>query len=111
MYVMEIGGVDIVLGSKWFETLGTVRLNLREQFIRFYENGRKYKPYSIKFHPPQIVSCNQMENIIINGDKYFFLHYYSMEGKTDERQNTNTHELDQLLGEHNDIIQNHPHGI
>ena len=43
MYAMTIGRVDIVLGAQWLERLGTFRLNLREQFINFYENGRKYK--------------------------------------------------------------------
>ena len=74
MYVMEIGGVDIVLGSKWFETLGTVGLNLREQFIRFYENGSRYNIYSINCPPTKIVSSNKMENMIKNGGEAFFLH-------------------------------------
>ena len=64
MYVMEIRGVGIVLGAKWLEMMGTGRLNLREQFIRFYENGRKYKLYSINFPPPKIVSSNKMERMI-----------------------------------------------
>ena len=64
MYAMEIRGVDIVLGAQWLETMGTVGLNLREQFINFHENGRKYKLYSINFPPPQIVSSNKMENMI-----------------------------------------------
>ena len=55
MYAMEIRGVDIVLGAEWLETLGTVGINLQEQFIRFYENGRKYKLYNINCPPPQIV--------------------------------------------------------
>ena len=87
------------------------KIKLTTTIISCYENEREYKLYSINFPRPKIVSSNKMENIIINGDQYFFLHYYSMEGKTDERQNTDTHELDQLMGEHNDIIQNHPHGI
>ena len=93
MYVIEMRGVDIVLGAQWLETLGTIGLNLREQFIRFYENGRKYKLYSINFPPPQIVSPNKMEKMIKKGAQAFFLHCYAMEGITDERQNTNPHEL------------------
>ena len=64
MYAMEIKGVDIILGAQWLEMLGIVRLNLREQFIRFYENGRKYKLYSINSPPPQIVPSNKMEKMI-----------------------------------------------
>ena len=64
MYVIEIRGVDIVLGAQWLEMLGTVELNLQEQFIRFYENGRRYKLYNINCPPPQIVSSNKMEKMI-----------------------------------------------
>ena len=64
MYAMAIIGVDIVLGAQWLETLGTIGLNLREQFIRLCENGRKDKLYSIGYIPPQIVLSNKMEKMI-----------------------------------------------
>ena len=111
MYVMEIGGVGIVLGTQWLETSGIVGLNLQEQFIRFYENGRKYKLYSINYLPPQIVSSNKMEKIIKKGAQAFFLNCYVMERTTDERQNTDPRELEQLLDEHSDNFQKIPHGL
>ena len=101
---MAIRGVCIVLGAPWLETLGTVGLNLREQFLRFYENERKYKVYSINCPPPQIVSSNKMEKMVKKGVQGFFLLRYAMEGTIDERQNTNPRELEQLLGEHSDIF-------
>ena len=67
MYVMPIGGVYIVLGAHWLATLGTIGLNLQEQFIRFYENGKKYKLQGINYPPPQIVSSNRMEKMINEG--------------------------------------------
>ena len=104
MYVMEIERADIVVGAQWMETLGTFGLNLREQFIKFYENGRKYKLYSINRPPPQIFSSNKMEKMVKKGAQAFFLHYYAMEGTTDGSQNKDRHELEQLLGEHSDIF-------
>ena len=61
--------------------------------------------------PPQIVSSNKMEKMVKKGAQAFFLHCYAMEGTTDERQNTDPRELEQPLGEHSDIFQNHPHGL
>ena len=49
--------------------------------------------------------------MIKKGAQAFFLHYYAMERKTNERKNTNPCELEQLLGEHSDIFQNPPHGL
>ena len=34
-----------------------------------------------------------------------------MEGKTDERKNTEPHELEQLSGVHSDMFRNPPHGL
>ena len=104
MYAMEIIGVDIVLGAQWLEALGTLQLNLQEQFIIFYENRRKYKFYGINFPPPQIVSSNKMEKMIKKGAQAFFLHCYAMEGIVDENQNVYPREIEQLLGEHNEIF-------
>ena len=39
-----------------------------------------------------------MEKMIKKGAQAFFLHYYAMEGTTDERQNTNPRELTALGG-------------
>ena len=72
MDAMAIIGVDIVLGSIWLEILGTIGLSLQEQFIRFYENGRKHNIYGINFPPPQIVSSNKMEKMIKRELKQFF---------------------------------------
>ena len=47
--------------------------------------------------------------MIKKGAQAFFLHYYAMERKTDERQNTNPCELEQIPGEHSDIFKNHSH--
>jgi hypothetical protein len=64
MYDMPIRGVDIVLGAQWLATLDTVGLKLQAKFIRFYQNGEKYKLHGINFPPPQIVSSNRMEKMI-----------------------------------------------
>ena len=81
---MEIRGIDIVLGAQWLEMLGTVRLNLWEQFIKLYVNERKYKLYSFNCAPPQIVLSNKMEKMVKKGAQAFYLHYYSMEGTADQ---------------------------
>ena len=54
MYFMAIKEVDIILGTQWLETLGTKILNLREQFINFYEDERKYNIYSINSPSPKL---------------------------------------------------------
>jgi hypothetical protein len=49
-YTIPLGGVDIVLGFQWLQTLGTYLENHQKQFIKFKWEGRKYELYG--FHPP-----------------------------------------------------------
>ena len=49
--------------------------------------------------------------MIKKGYQSFFLHFYAIKRTTNERQNTDSHELEQLLAEHSDIFQNPPHGL
>lgn len=111
MYAMPIGGVDIVLGAQWLATLGTVGLNLQEQFIRFYENGKKYKLEGINFPPPQIVSSNRMDKMIKKGAQAYFLHCYSMDGTTDDKNNGDPKELEKILKKYSTIFQEPPRGL
>ena len=111
MYVMEIGGVDIVLGAQWLETVGKVGLNIQEQFIRLYENGKKYKLHGIKCPAPKIISSNKMEKMIKKGAQSFFLHCYSMDEMDDESKKRNLRELEKLVEKHSNIFQIPPSGL
>jgi hypothetical protein len=104
MYAMPIGGVDIVLGAQWLATLGTVGLNLQENFISFYQNGEKYKLHGINCPSPQIVLSNKIEKIIKKGAQYYFLHCYAMEGTTKEDKNYDPGELEKILRKYNTIF-------
>ena len=39
-YVLELGGIDMILGMEWLETLGEVKTDWRKQ-IMSYERGGK----------------------------------------------------------------------
>jgi imidazoleglycerol phosphate synthase glutamine amidotransferase subunit HisH len=99
MYAMVIGGVDIVLGAQWLASIGTIRLNLQNKFLRFYENGKKKKFHGINNLPTQIVSSNKMKKMIQKGAQAYFLHCYSMEGMYDETKYLEG--LDKMLEKYN----------
>ena len=39
-YTVPLGGVDVVLGIQWSQTLGTYSANHQKQFIKFKWEGR-----------------------------------------------------------------------
>ena len=43
--VVSLGGVDVVLGIQWLQTLGTYSANHQEHFIQFNWLGKEYKLY------------------------------------------------------------------
>jgi hypothetical protein len=44
-YTVPLGGVDVVLGIQWLQTLGTYSENHHKQFIKFKWEGKRYKLY------------------------------------------------------------------
>ena len=60
---VPLGGIDVVLGIQWLQTLGTYSVNHQEHFIQFHAFGKRNKLYS--FQPPltQLVSSHQMEKL------------------------------------------------
>lgn len=42
-YIMELGGIDIILGVRWLETLGKVVMNWKEMSMSFAKEGQTIK--------------------------------------------------------------------
>ena len=55
-YTLPLGGVDIVLGIQWLQTLGTYSINHQNQFIKFKLKGKKYKLCGFQSPPTHIIS-------------------------------------------------------
>ena len=64
LYTIPLGGVDVVLGVQWLQTLGTYSVNHQEHFIQFKWQGKSYKLDG--FQPPQtqVMLSQQMEKMI-----------------------------------------------
>ena len=74
-FAVPLGGVDVVLGIQWLQTLGTYSANHQEHFIKFKWLGKKYKLYS--FQPPQtqLITSHQMERLIRKGAPAYVIQY------------------------------------
>ena len=42
MFSIDMGGCDIVLGAKWFRTLGPITMDFQELYMKFVKDSHTY---------------------------------------------------------------------
>jgi hypothetical protein len=62
MYVIAIGGVDVVIGIQLLRTLGTLYTNYNELFMRFELEGIQYALKGLNYGPSQVINSHRIEN-------------------------------------------------
>ena len=67
LYTLPLGGVDIVLGVQWLQTLGTYSANHQKHFIKFKWQGKISKLHGFQPLGTQVVSSQHMEKLIRKG--------------------------------------------
>jgi len=107
LYTLPLGGVDIVLGVQWLQTLGTYFANHQKHFIKFKWQGKNYKLHG--FQPPgtYVVSSQQMEKLIRKGASAYVIQCHQMEGQECE-QNKLKEEIQKLLQRYKQIFEDLP---
>eukprot|EP00253_Pinus_taeda_P033703 PITA_33703 len=58
MLSIPMGGVDVVLGVQWLQSLGTIAFNFQELFINFSTEGKEVELRGIAGKPGKIISSN-----------------------------------------------------
>ena len=48
MLSIPMGGVDVVLGVQWLQSLGTVAFNFQELFLNFFSEGKEFELRGIR---------------------------------------------------------------
>lgn len=64
MYVLPLGGCDIVLEIQWLRTLGTIQWNFVELWMTFKISEEEHTLKGLQVGPSQIVSSLRMEKIL-----------------------------------------------
>ena len=59
-----MGGVDVVLGVQWLQTLRAVAFNFQEIFLNFFSKGKEVKLRDIAGKPRKIISSNFMKKLL-----------------------------------------------
>jgi hypothetical protein len=106
-YTVPLGGVDVVLGVQWLQTLGTYSINHQENFIKFKWQGKTYKLYG--FQPPQtqVVSSQPMEKLIRKGATAYLIQCHQMEIQ-EPKQDSKNSKIQDLIRKHKKVFQDLP---
>jgi hypothetical protein len=67
MFVIIMGGCDIVLGTEWLRTLGPIVMDFKELTMQFDQEGQQYKFQGIIVGSPEIISSHRMEKLLKKG--------------------------------------------
>ena len=61
---IPMGGVDVVLGVQWLQSLGMVAFNFQEIFLKFFSEGKEIELQGIAGNPGKIISYNVMTKLL-----------------------------------------------
>jgi hypothetical protein len=64
MISIQMGGVDVVLGVQWLQSLGTMAFDFQNCFMRFSSNGKQIELRDIQGKPYKVISSNIMEKLL-----------------------------------------------
>ena len=76
MIDIPMGGVDVVLGIQWLQSLGTMAFNFQELFMKFSLEGKEIELRGITGKPSKVISSNSMKKLLKRGIKAL-LHNYA----------------------------------
>ena len=69
MLSIPMGGVDVVPGVQWLQSLGTTAFNFQELFMKFSVEGKEVGLRGIAGKPGKIISSNGMTKLLKKGAK------------------------------------------
>ena len=64
MISIPMGGVDVVLGVQWLQSLGMISFNFQEIFMKFLWEGKEFELKGIEGKPCKIISSRGMTKIL-----------------------------------------------
>ena len=66
MIAIPMGGVDVVLGVQWLQSLGIMAFNFQKLFMKFSWEGKEYKLNGITGKPNKVIRSNGMRESWFN---------------------------------------------
>ena len=82
MLSIPMGGVDVVLGLQWLQSLGTIAFNFQELFLKFFSEGKEVELWGITGKPGNIINSNVMTKFLKKEQRGIIVQLCSLEVQT-----------------------------
>eukprot|EP00253_Pinus_taeda_P028551 PITA_28551 len=67
MFVIHMGGCDIVLGAEWLRILGPITMDFQELYMSFKQNNSTHTLCGLQAGAPSIINSHRMEKLLKKG--------------------------------------------
>ena len=115
---IPMGGVDVVQGVQWLQSLGTIAFNFQERFSKFCTEGKEVELMGIARKSGKIISSNGMKNLLKKEQRGVISQLCSLEVPT--LKSFTSLDLQEVFDNHSNVLEtpkglppihDHDHGI
>ena len=82
MIDISMGGVDVVLGVQWLQSMGIVAFNFQELFMKFSLEGKEIELRGIIGKLGKVISSNDMKKLLKKGHQGIIAQLCSLDFQT-----------------------------
>jgi hypothetical protein len=109
MISIPMGGVDVILGVQWLQSLGTMDFNFQELFMKFSLEGKEFELRGITGKPSKVVSSNGMKKLLKKGHQGVIVQLCSLDVQTSKP--SIPLDLQGIIDKHSKVFEDIPRGL
>jgi hypothetical protein len=109
MISIPMGGVDVVLGIQWLQSLGTVDFNFQELFMKFSLEGKEIELRGITGKPGKVISSNGMTKLLKKRHQGVIKQLCSLDVQTSKP--SIPQDLQRIIDKHSKVFEDIPKGL
>jgi hypothetical protein len=97
MFIIDMGGCDIVLGADWLRTLDPILVDFKDLTMQFNQEGHQYKFQGITAGSSEIISSHRMEKLLKKGHSGVIAQLHAIQAT---KTPSVPHDLEAILSKH-----------
>jgi hypothetical protein len=109
MIYIHMGGVDVVLGIQWLQSLGTMAFNFQELFMKFSLEGKEFELRGITWKLTKVISSNGMTKLLKKGHQGVIAKLCSLDVQTSKP--SIPLDLQGIIDKHSKVFEDIPKGL